>query len=168
MEGVLQALNFNLWSFLIQALDLLVVLGVLYLLLYKPLGQIMAQREQKIATTLAEANTAKEKAEALLAEYQDKLKAARQEAQEIVEQARVLSEKAGAEILADAKAQAERTLEAARREIEAEKIKAVAEIREQAATLAVLAAGKVIERTLTDADHERLARKFVREVEQWQ
>ncbi|MDN5347031.1 MAG: F-type H+-transporting ATPase subunit b [Clostridia bacterium] len=168
MEAVFEALNFNVWSFLLQALDLLIVLGVLYLLLHKPLGQLMAQREQKVEATLAEAAAAKDKAESLLAEYQKKLNAARKEAQEIVEQARALSEKTREEILAEAKAQAERTLAEARREIEAEKARALKEIREEAATLAVLAAGKVIERALTDADHERLARQFLSEVGQLQ
>jgi F-type H+-transporting ATPase subunit b len=45
----------------------------------------------------------------------------------------------------------------AAREIDQERRKAIQEIRNQATDLALLVAEKVVERSLTDADHRRLA-----------
>nr|WP_277998755.1 F0F1 ATP synthase subunit B [Moorella sulfitireducens] len=151
-----------------QVIDLLVVMGVLYILLYKPLGKILADREVKIEGDLRDAATAKEKAQQMLKEYQQQLQDARQEAQAILDRASKMAEETRAEIVARAKEEAGRALEQARAEIEGEKGKALAAIRSEAAALAVLAAGKVLGRTLTPDDQERLAREALDEVERLQ
>lgn len=168
MQGIFQALNFSGWSFLFQVINLLAVMGVLYMLLYKPLGKILADREAKIEGSLNDAAAAREKAENVLAEYQQQLQGARREAQEILDRANRMAEATRTEIVARAKDEASRALEQARAEIEGEKSKALAAIRSEAATLAVLAAGKVLERTLTEDDQERLAREALAEVERLQ
>lgn len=168
MQGIFQALNFNGWTFLFQVVNLLVVMGVLYILLYKPLGKILADREAKIEGDLKEAAAAKQKAEEMLTQYEQQLHNARREAQEILERANKMAEETRAEIVARAKEEAGRALEQARAEIEGEKSKALAAIRSEAATLAVLAAGKVLGRTLTPDDQERLAREALAEVERLQ
>jgi F-type H+-transporting ATPase subunit b len=168
VQGIFQALNLSGWTFLFQVINLLVVMGVLYILLYKPLGKILADREAKIEGNLRDAAAAKEKAEQMLTEYQQQLRGARQEAQAILDRANRMAEETRAEIVARAKEEAGRALEQARAEIEGEKSKALAAIRNEAATLAVLAAGKVLGRTLTPDDQERLAREALAEVERLQ
>ena len=54
-------------------------------------------------------------------------------------------------------AEAERVKGEATREIDQERRKAIQEIRSQATDLALLVAEKVVERSLNDADHRRLA-----------
>lgn len=168
MQAIFQALNFNPWTFLFQALNLLVVMGLLYVLLYKPLGRILADREARIEGDLNNAAAAREKAENILAEYRQQLQGARQEAQTILDRAAKMAEETRTEIINRAREEAERTLEQARGEIEGEKSKALAAIRSEAASLAVLAAGKVLERSLTPDDQERLAREALAEVERLQ
>lgn len=168
MQGVFQALNLNGWTFLFQVINLLVVMGVLYILLYKPLGKVLADREAKIEGSLQDAAAAKARAEQMLTEYQQQLQGARQEAQEILDRANRMAEETRAEIVTKAREEASRALEQARAEIEGEKSKALAAIRSEAANLAVLAAGKVLERTLTPDDQERLAREALAEVERLQ
>ncbi|WP_157109998.1 F0F1 ATP synthase subunit B [Thermanaeromonas toyohensis] len=168
MEAIFRALNFNFWTFLWQVLDLLIVMGVLYLLLYKPLGKILAEREAKIEGSLQDAQAAKEKAEKLLKEYEDKLAGARREAQAIIERATRLGEEMREEILAQAREEANRTLEAARAEIAGEKARALAAIRDEAAGLAVLVAQKILERSLTPEDQERLLKESLLKVERLQ
>ncbi|BCV23030.1 F0F1 ATP synthase subunit B [Moorella sp. Hama-1] len=168
MQAIFQALNFNPWTFLFQAINLLVVMGLLYVFLYKPLGKILADREARIEGNLNDAAAAREKAENILAEYRQQLQGARQEAQTILDRAAKMAEETRTEIINRAREEAERTLEQARGEIEGEKSKALAAIRSEAASLAVLAASKVLERSLTPDDQERLAREALAEVERLQ
>lgn len=168
MEAIFKALNFNIWTFLWQALDLLIVMGVLYVLLYKPLGKILAEREAKIEGSLKDAAAAKEKAERLLKEYETQLAGARQEAQAIIERANRLGEEMREEIVKRAREEANRTLEQARAEIAGEKAKALAAIRDEAANLAILVANKIIRKSLTPDDQKRLLEESVAEVERLQ
>jgi len=168
MEAILHALNVNLWTLLFQVINLLFVMGVLYIFLYKPLGKILADREARIEGSISDAAAAKAKAESMLVEYRQQMQNARQEAQAILDRAAKMGEETKEEIITRARGEANRTLEQARAEIEGEKSKALLAIRSEAATLAIMAAGKVLERTLTDEDQVRLAREAVAEVERLQ
>ena len=164
MEGIFAALNFDPWTFLLQAINLLIVIGLLYLIVYKPVTKMVAEREQRIENALNGAAKARQEAEEVLARYQAQLAQARQEAQEIVARATKMAEEIREEITSNARLEAEKTLAKAREQIQAETARALAEIRDQAATLAVLAASRVIERELRPEDHERLVREFIQEV----
>lgn len=168
MEAIFKALNFNLWTFLWQVLDLLIVMGVLYVLLYKPLGKILAEREAKIEGSLQDAAAAKEKAEKLLQEYEAQMAGARREAQAIIERAGRLGEEMREEIVKRAREEASRTLEQARAEIAGEKAKALAAIRDEAANLAILVAQRIIRKSLTADDQKRLLEESLTEVERLQ
>lgn len=143
-------------------------MGLLYFILFKPLGKVLAEREAKIEGNLKDAETAKVKAESMLKEYQQQLQNARQEAQAILERANKMGEETRNEIVTKAQNEANRILEQARGEIEGEKSKALAAIRSEAANIALLAATKVLERSLTPEVQERLAREAVSEVERLQ
>ena len=67
------------------------------------------------------------------------------------------------EFIAEAKAEAQKIKDKAQAEIQDEKEKVLGEIRNEAATLALLAASKLIDRSLTDADHKQLVDKYIQE-----
>ena len=52
-------------------------------------------------------------------------------------------------------------LERARREIEAEKVRAIAELRREAVDLAIAGAGKVIEKNLDDSSNRQIVENFL-------
>ena len=62
-----------------------------------------------------------------------------------------------------ARSEAERLKNAAKREIEQQKEKAVAALREQVASLSVLIASKVIEKELSEEDQEKLINEYIQE-----
>ncbi|MGI6319323.1 MAG: F0F1 ATP synthase subunit B [Dethiobacteria bacterium] len=165
MEAIFDALAFDIWTFLFQTVNVLVVLGGLYLILWKPLNKAMQTRGEKIEGDLREAASAREKADELLASYQQQLKEAHQEAQAILQRAAEMAEVTRSELVAQAKEEAARALEQARLEIEKEKRVAMAAIRSQAAELVVMATGKVLARTLTSEDQEHLLQNALAEVE---
>ncbi|HHP50410.1 MAG TPA: ATP synthase F0 subunit B [Moorella mulderi] len=162
---ILKALNFDLWTFGFQVINLLVVMGFLYYILWKPLMRTMTSREEKIQGDLQAAGEARRKAEELLAAYREQIQKAHQEAQAIVDQARKAAEEVRRQILAQAEEEAQGILKRTREKIEEEKRQALAAIRAEAADLVVLAASKVIARTLTPEDHETLIREALTEVE---
>ena len=121
MEAIFEALAFDFWTFIFQTINVLIVLGGLYYILWKPLSKTLTSRGEKIEGDLREASSAKEKAEQLLASYQQQLTEAQQEARDILQKATEMAEAARSEIVAQSKEEAERILEQARLEIEKEK-----------------------------------------------
>ena len=168
MEAILEALDLNIWTFLLQAINVLIVLGGLYLILWKPLNKAMISREEKIEKDLQEAASAREKADEILASYRQQLSQAHQEARTILQRATEAAEAARSETAAQAKEEAARALEQARLEIEKEKGLAIAAIRSQAADIIVMATGKVLARTLSSEDQEHLLQEALAEVERLQ
>lgn len=146
----------------------LVIFGILLFILAKTawpaiLKQV-EEREHRIKADLDAAAKANADAQALLAEYQSQLTAAREQAADIVAQARAAGEKVRDEVVAKGRAEQEALLERARREIGLEKDKAVAELRHEAVELALAAATKVIGKNVdTDADR-RLVRQYLDEL----
>ncbi|MDI3279830.1 MAG: F0F1 ATP synthase subunit B [Bacillota bacterium] len=156
--------QFNIWTFLFQIINVLVVAAILYKIMYQPVTEIMHRREKHIEDSLAQADSAKAEAQALLEKYQKLMAQAREEAQSIVNQATTQAEEAKNQILARAEEEAKQILQEAKEEIQREKARAVAEVRNEVAEIALLAASKLIGRVLTPQDHERLARECVDEV----
>lgn len=157
-------LSFDFWTFLFQAINVLIVMFVLYKFLWGPLSKIINEREQFVEDSLARAAAAKEEAEQLLARYQEQLRQAEREAQSVVERATQAGEQARQRIMAEAEQEAEKMLERARVEIARERERALAQIREEVAGLVLLATHKVVGRSLTHEDHKALIYDFVDEV----
>jgi F-type H+-transporting ATPase subunit b len=168
MQAIFEALAFDPWTFLIQAINVLVVLGLLYVILWKPLSRTLHHREEKIEGDLKEAASIREQADEMLSSYQQQLDQARQEAESILQRANEMAETTRSEIVTQAKAEAARVLEQARLELEKEKTAAIAAIQSQTADLVVTVAGKVMARTLTSEDQEHLLQEALAEVERLQ
>lgn len=159
----LNALNFNIWTFLPQVVNLLITIGILYILAYKPVTRMLLEREQKIEGAINEASQKREEAQALLAKYEEQIQGARSEAQSIIANATKVGEEMKEEIIRNAQEEAAKMLERAKAEIQLEKARALKEIKDEMATLVVLAAGRVIDKELSAQDHERLIHDFIAE-----
>lgn len=140
------------------------LLGILWKFAWNPILGALEAREEAIQKTIEEAERLHAEAEKILEEHAARLAEARAEGNRILDEARQAGERLRADIEKDARADAERTVERARRQIELETEQALQTIRSQAADLALRAAEKVIERSLTDDDHRRLAREAVSEL----
>lgn len=161
-------MQIQLWTLLWQILNLAVMIALLTLILHKPVAKILGEREERVEKTLAQAAAAQKEAEALLSRYQQQVQNAKQEAQEIVDRATNLGEQMRQEIVRNAESEATRAMAKAKAEITAEKDQALSQIRDEVANLAVLAAGKIIGRSMTVADHEKMVKDFVAELDKVQ
>lgn len=158
--GVFPQLNHIIWS----VINFGILLWLLNRFLYKPLLQTISAREQEIRRNLEQAAADRAEAERLRKEFTEQVQTAQRQAQAIIAEATKNAQAEADRILTEAREKAAAELERAQQTIRAEKERALAELREEVAGLAVAVASKVIERSLTDQDHARLARKFVEEV----
>ena len=140
-----------------EVVSFAILLFVLYKYAFPPILGTLEARERKIRETLEQAERQRADAERRLREYETKLRAASEEANAMVAEAKTRAQRVLEENEQRMLADAERIKADATREIDHERRRALSEIRQQAVDLALLAAEKLVERSLTDQDHRRLA-----------
>ncbi len=141
-----------------------ILLAVLYKFAFPPILEALEARERKIKDSLDQAERHRTEAEQKLKEYEAKLSGSAKEAEALLAQAKErtqrLLEENEQRIVADtARIRAEAT-----REIELARRKAIQEIRNETIGLALLVGEQVVGRSLTDADHRRLAEEALQAV----
>ena len=118
------------------------------------LGAVEA-REQALEQQLAEAERSRTEAAALLAEHKRLVADAKGQAHGIIVDARQLAEKEHAAAMEKTKQEQQEFLARARREIDVERDRAIADLRREAVDLSLAAASKLIgERVGTDTDRK--------------
>ncbi len=157
-------MSIYLGSFIIQIL----AFGILYWLLKKyafgPLLSVMQKRQESIENQIQTAEKNRVDAEQYLKEQKEAIQAARQEAQQIVENAKTSSKKEAEEIVRSARDEAERLKEQAVQQIKHETDQAIAKLREQVGSLSVILASKIIEKELDEKAQSQLIEDFMKEV----
>jgi F-type H+-transporting ATPase subunit b len=128
---------------------------------FKPITAAVAAREKALEDAIAGAKADREAAAALLAQHQQQLEAGRNEAQKLIVEGRAIGDKVRADMIEETRSQQQDMLERARREIDAEKVRAIAELRREAVDLAIAGAGKVIEKNLDDESNRKIVESFL-------
>lgn len=131
-------------------------------LLFGRVKAIMEKRSEEIAKTYKDADAALDKARSMEAEYTEKLTAAREESAAIVKDATARATKRSDEIIEDAKKEAQSISVKAAADIEAEKKRAVNQIKDEISDIAVAIAEKVVAKEIkNDDDQKRLVDSFI-------
>jgi len=123
------------------------------------------KRANAIRESIDAAEKTRQAADQLLAEYRERLKEAREQADDIVARARRAAEAVQAEATAAGKDKREELVAAARRDIETETRRSLERIRKEVADLTVLATEKLTRKTLDPEDHKRLIDEALAEVD---
>ena len=143
----------------------LVIFGILLVVLartaWPAILKAVEEREKKIQAQIEAAEQANRDAQQVLADYQKKLAAAQGEAQEMLAAGRAAGEKLREDIMVRARAEHEELIGRARREIAAEREKAVADLRREAVELSLAAASKVIEKNLDTEADRRMVQEYL-------
>lgn len=154
----------NTGDILYQLFIFLVLLALLRKFAFGPIMGIMKQREQHISNEISSAEQSNAEAKKLVEEQREMLKQSRQEAQELIENAKKLGEEQKNSIILEARNEAARIKDSAVKEITQEKEQAIAALREQVASLSVLIASKVIEKELNDQDQQKLINEYIQDL----
>jgi F-type H+-transporting ATPase subunit b len=145
----------------------LIAFGVTILLLRKfafpPIQEALDKRRIAIEESIDHAERTRQEADALLREYRERLREAREQADDIVVRARRAGERVQEEAKVQAKESREELMEQTRRDVEQETRRALDQIRREVADLTVLATEKVARKTLDDDDHRRLIEEALSE-----
>lgn len=141
-----------------------ILLWVLYKYALPPILESLEIRERKIRDSIEQAEQSRLAAEQRLKEYEAKLQGAGREAEEIIASARQKAQRLLEENEQRLRAESERIQAETAQEIDRQRRKALEEIREHTADLAILVAEKVLQRTLTSDDHKRLAHEALEAV----
>jgi F-type H+-transporting ATPase subunit b len=132
---------------------------------FPPLRAAIDARAQRINDSIDAAEHTREEADQLLADYRERLKEARGQADEIIARARTAAEAHERSATEEAKLKRDQLMEQTRRDIEAETRRAIQEIRNEVADLTVLATEKVTRKTLTEDDQRRLIEDAMSELD---
>jgi len=127
--------------------------------------EALDKRAKLIAESIDAAERSKEESEKLVAEYRARLKEAREQADDIIARSRKAAEATKAQAAEDGKGKREELLAAARRDIEAETRRSLERIRKEVADLTVLTTEKVVKKSLTADDHQRLIEEALQDAD---
>ncbi len=159
MEG----LGINLPTLLAQIVNFVILLGLLYLVAYKPIIRMFDERSRKIKESMEQTEFIKEQAAHAEEEVKKQLEAAGRQGQELIARAARAGEEVRQGIHQQAEQEAESLLTRARVEIQRERDEAIDELRKEFADLTILAAEKVIDRSLDKEAHRQLIDKVLKE-----
>ncbi len=161
MEKFLSFVSIDVWSLIFTWANLLILFLILKKILFKPIKNIIDQREKEVSDMYENADSAQKNAESLEKEYREKLNSAKEEARTIVSEAAKSAELESESIISDAKKKAELILKNADEQIETDKRRASSELKKDIASIAVSIAEKVIEKNINQEDNERLIEDFI-------
>jgi len=164
MRGEASQLHIDFHDLIWAIINFAVLLAILYKFLYGPLLKMMESRENEIKNNITQAEEMRKEAEISRVQTQEALNNARKEAQEIINNAVKIGEETKNQIIAEAKESAAKLTQKAQEEIQREKEQALADIRNEVANLAVLAAGKIIGKTITAEDQQKLVDQYIQGV----
>ena len=146
-------------------LAMIINFAIMLLLLTKfawnPLLKILAERQARIAGQIEAADQERIAAEKLRTEYQQQMHNAKSDAQAIVDKALKMADNTKDEIIAGAREEHARLLEAAQEKIARERQQALEDIRGEVVAISVAAAAKIIGQSIDEKINARLVDDFI-------
>jgi F-type H+-transporting ATPase subunit b len=152
-------------SLIVQLVNFLVLMVVLWKLLYRPLVGKMEERTAAIKKALEQAQLARAEAQRQLEDNAARLRQAYVEAQAIRDAAQKEAAEEQRKVIEAARHEAQRLVDGARAELESEVRRARADLRSEVGDLATAIAEKLIRKSLGDEDHRRIVAEAVRTLE---
>jgi F-type H+-transporting ATPase subunit b len=150
-----------IWTLLLFGISLY----ILWKLAFPRISEALDRRQHAIEESIDHAEKVRKDADELLAQYQQRLREAREQAEQIIERARKTAETREREVQAEAQERREQMMEQTRKDIESETRRAIQEIRREVADLTVLATEKITRKVLDQDDQRRLVEDALSEID---
>jgi F-type H+-transporting ATPase subunit b len=149
-------ISINIYEIAMQMINFLILLVLMNKFMIKPLSGFLEARAASIKEDIQKAESSRVDAEKVLLDQKETFKTAREEAKQI----RIQAEEAGRiekdQVLAVAKADAERLLKQAKKEIEQDIAKAKKDLLSETGNLAVELSKQILKRDINVKDREAL------------
>lgn len=159
MDQYLSFVTLDTWTMIFTWVNLFVLFLIVKKLFFKPIQKMLSEREREIKSSYDKADKAEKEAENLKVSYEEKISHAQTEAQRIVSEAVENASERSDSIVKEAEKEASGIMERAQKSIEAQKEAAFEELKGDVSSMAVDIAKKIIERDISEKDHEELINK---------
>lgn len=166
MAGLIEL---NTWQIIFNISNTVILFLVLRHFLFEPVKKFMDDRTNGIQETLDIAEQKNIEAQKLSEECRLKLEKAHDEGREILKSSTQNAEKKAEEIIILAKEDAKKIKDKAQKDIEQERERTVQSLKGDVASIAILAAGKIINKTIDENDNRNLIDEVINEIgdERW-
>lgn len=155
-------ISLNIWSLVFTIINLLVLFLLLKKFLIGPVNNIIAQREEMIHSDMASAKAAKDDADKLKKQYEATLAGVKEECEGIREKSRQDAKTEHDKILAEADRKSHRIMKDAEETIKQEREKALNNMENEVAGLAMTAASKIIGNSIDSNINAALYDEFLK------
>lgn len=160
---MVEALGISLTEFIFYLINFLILVGVLGKFLYKPFLNLMETRKQSIQDALDNAELTNRRADEKMQNYNKRIAKVEEEGRDIIREAKVKADAQARDIIEDANKKAAEIMEKAEQSIEREKEKAMEEMRQEIAALAILVAEKIVEHEIQKVGQEAIVDEVIRQ-----
>jgi F-type H+-transporting ATPase subunit b len=160
-EGETALFQINLFWVIVSALNFILFFALIWTFAFKPVSSMLTDRRDRIEQGLKDAEQARNDRENAEAERVATLAEARKEANDILSRAQKVAQETRDADIAATRKELERMRQRATGDIEAEKQRAITELRGEVADLALAAAGRVVGESMTDDRQRRLVHEFL-------
>ena len=142
-------------------INIIVLYIILKKILFKPVTKHMQERTQKIQDALDMAEEAKRKIDELKLEYDAKLKEAKQEGGQIVDDYRKRANKEYESAILEAKKEANMIIQNAKAELEIEKEQLISSMKKEMSDLVLDTTEKVLKKNIDSDTNRKLISDFI-------
>lgn len=167
---MIEALGISLIEFVFYMINFLILVGVLTKFLYKPFINVLDERKKKIQDAFDSAELINRRADEKMANYTERIANVEEEGRAIIKEAKQRAEAQAEDIIREAEEKAHQMVAAAERQIQLERQKAVEDMKEQVAVLAMMAAEKIVERDIAQIGQDKIVDEIIEQAGsgQWQ
>ena len=160
----LDIISVNLWSILISLANLVLLFLIIKKFLYKPVKNMLEARKEAIDSQYRRAEEAEQTALLQKEQYETKLQSAKDEADQILQNAVQNARDREKDILTEAKTEADRILRRAEENAAMELKKAENSIKNEIVEVSAKLSEKILKREISAKDHEKLIDSFINEI----
>lgn len=155
-SDILEVFGLDWVSMLFYLGNFVLLIGVLVLVLYKPVKKMLKKKRESVDGVYEENEKLKAESEKLKADYEKMVENMRLENARIAAQVAESARKRADEVLAEAQAQAQAIISSAQKQTAIQMEQLTGEYRESVNNLAVQIAQKLLEREITEKDNSVL------------
>ncbi|MCP4050705.1 MAG: F0F1 ATP synthase subunit B [bacterium] len=154
-------ISINIYEIFMQIINFIILLWIINYLLVKPIIAFIKKRESAIKTNLESAEQSKIKTQETLNEQKEALKEARREARNIMQRAEDDTNKERSIARQQAKAEAERLIENAKKEMDLDVLRVKNELKKYFSDLTVSLTEKIIKTNIDKKSQEKVIEEYL-------
>ena len=169
-NGFLSYLSIDYGTIILVLINTFILFLVIKHFLFGRVNKIIEERQADVRKTYEEADKSMAHAKELETNYNELLSSAKDESAEIVKNATKKAQVRSDEIITNAKTEAGSIISRANEEIAHEKQRAMSEMKNEISSIAMMMAEKIIQKEISQKDHEALINDFIENVgdDAWQ